>query len=358
MFMHFHAYVPSIFFSSILCCWYFSDCLSLSPSLSFLGYFALWHLNASPLHPRTHFNLRHPLLLPLTPLHLTFGSTMRRPVRTSWRTFLDEAFIWNAKSSYRIFPILTYPLSSIVGDRSQCVASQSRALQDFYSNMHGFDTSVPHFFSHVRGTRIIVTPEIVFVVLYVPRVAHPNYPGYDCLRIVSKDELSSLFYETTSSWGDHQNTHWSAFAKGLRFLNMVMTFILHPLSHRAPFFLNTITEPHSRFLLSLLEDISINFPSCFILSLIDIFRDTATRDKLNFLSTIMRILCHFSVSFLKSPYFLVMSSINAATVRWSEAQLRPRWPRTETTTPPASTAPSTSASSSSTGGVTLEAIMA
>ena len=102
--------------------------VSLSPSLSFLGYFALWHPNASPLHPRTHFNLRHPLLLPLTPLHLTFGSMMRRPVRTSWRTFLDKAFIWNAKSSYRIFPILTYPLSSIVGDRSQCVASQSRAL--------------------------------------------------------------------------------------------------------------------------------------------------------------------------------------------------------------------------------------
>ena len=140
MFMHFHAYVPSSFFFFFflnfiihiyiyfLSCWCFSDCRSLSPSLSFLGYFALWHPKASPLHPRTHYNLRHPLLLPLTPLHLTFGSMMRRPVRTSWRTFLDEAFIWNAKSSYRIFPILTYPLSSIVGDRSQCVASQSRAL--------------------------------------------------------------------------------------------------------------------------------------------------------------------------------------------------------------------------------------
>ena len=141
--MHFHAYVPSSFFFFFLnfiihiyiyiynfffVLLVLSDCLSLSPSLSFLGYFALWHPNASPLHPRTHFNLRHPLLLPLTPLHLTFGSMMRRPVRTSWRTFLDKAFIWNAKSSYRIFPILTYPLSSIVGDRSQCVASQSRAL--------------------------------------------------------------------------------------------------------------------------------------------------------------------------------------------------------------------------------------
>ena len=93
------------------------------------------------------------------------------------------------------------------------------------------------------------------------------------LRIMSKDELSSLFYETPSSWGDRQNTPCSGFAKGPRFLNMVMTFILHPLSHY-----NTITKPCARFLLSLLGDISIDFPSYFILSLIDVYKDTATRD--------------------------------------------------------------------------------
>ena len=54
---------------------------------------------------------------------------------------------------------------------------------------------------------------------------------------------------------------------------MVMTFILHPLSHY-----NSITEPRAQFLLSLLEDISIDFPSHFILSLIDVYRDTTTRD--------------------------------------------------------------------------------
>ena len=47
-----------------------------------------------------------------------------------------------------------------------------------------------------------------------------------------------------------------------------------------------------------------------------------------------------------------MSATDAATVRQSEAQLRPRRPQIETATPPASTAPSSSAS-----GVTLEAIM-
>ena len=91
------------------------------------------------------------------------------------------------------------------GWRSLCdipITCPSVIIQEFYSNMHGFNTSVPHFFSHIRGTRIIVTPDIVYEVLHVPRVAYPNYPSYDHLRTVSKDELSSLFYETPSSWGN------------------------------------------------------------------------------------------------------------------------------------------------------------
>ena len=95
---------------------------------------------------------------------------------------------------------------------------------------------------------------------------------------------------------------------------MVMTFILHPLSHY-----NSITEPRARFLLSLLKDISIDFPSHFILSLIDIYRDTATRDKLIFLSAITRLLRHFFASFPESPHFTVISAIDATTVQQSEA---------------------------------------
>ena len=41
---------------------------------------------------------------------------------------------------------------------------------------------------------------------------------------------------------------------------MVMTSVLHPFSHN-----NSIIEPRARFLLSLLEDISIDFPSHFII---------------------------------------------------------------------------------------------
>ena len=133
--------------------------------------------------------------------------------------------------------------------------------------MHRFDTSVPHFITRVRD--IVVTQNIVSEVLHVPRVAHLDYPSCDHLRIVSKDKLSSLFCETPSSWGDCRNTPCSGFAKGPRFLNMVMTFILHS-------------------------------------------------------SAITWLLCHFSVSYPDSPYFTFMYAIDAATVRRSIAQLRPR----------------------------------
>ena len=97
--------------------------VSLSPSLFFLHYSTLWHLNANPLRSRTLFVLGHPFLL--IPLLLTYSSVMIKPERTFWGTFLDEAFIQNAKSFYWIFPILTFPLSSTVGVGSHCVASQS-----------------------------------------------------------------------------------------------------------------------------------------------------------------------------------------------------------------------------------------
>ena len=179
--------------------------------------------------------------------------------------------------------------------------------------MHEFDYSVPHFSTRVRGTRIVVTPDIVSEVLHVPRVVHLDYPSCERLKTVSKDELMSLFYKTPSSWGDSQNTR-CAFAKCSRFPNMVMTFVLHPLFHY-----NSITESRAQFLLSLLEHISIDFPSHFILSLIDVYKDTVTCNKLIFPSAITRILRHFSVSFPVFNHFPIMCAIDAATVRRSKA---------------------------------------
>ena len=272
--------------------------MSLSLSLSRLV--ALWHLNVSLLHLGTLFISGH-LLLILPPL--TFGSVMRRPVRTSRRTFHDEAFIWNAKSFCQIFLTLTYLLCGVP------ITCPSMIIQEFCSNMHRFDYSIPLFVTRVRGICMVVTTDIVFEVLHNPKVAHPDYPDCDHLKTVSEDELTSPFCETPSSWGDRQNTLCSTFAKGPRFLNMVMTFILHPLSHY-----NTITEPRTHFLLSLIEDLSIDFPSHFILSLIDVYRDTTTRDKLIFPSAITQLLCHFSLSYPKSPYFTFMCAIDAASV--------------------------------------------
>ena len=129
--------------------------------------------------------------------------------------------------------------------------------------------------------------------------------------------MISVFYEHPSDWGNHQFTPCKAFAKGPKFMNMVMTFVLHPFSHY-----NSITEHCARFLLSLLEHLTIDFPSHFILSIIDLYRDAVTRDKLIFHLAITRILCHFSVSFPSSDRFSVMCAIDTTTVKHSKAQFR------------------------------------
>ena len=59
--------------------------------------------------------------------------------------------------------------------------------------MHGLDSSVPLFHTCVRGTRIVVTPELVFDVLCVSKVEHPDYPSCEHMRTVSKDEMISVF---------------------------------------------------------------------------------------------------------------------------------------------------------------------
>ena len=115
-------------------------------------------------------------------------------------------------------------------------------IQEFYSNMHGIDRSVPYFVTHVRGISIPVTSQLVADVLRVPRIEFPNYPSCERLRTVSKDELMSSFCERPSEWGECQFTYCSGFAKGPRILNIVMTFVLYPFSHY-----NSITESRALF---------------------------------------------------------------------------------------------------------------
>ena len=285
MFMHFHAYIHSFIFILILILLVLFY-VFLSLPLSFVSCF---------MDPKQKFTPSQNLLcfgasssFDTTPSHVRFHDDKAR------KDFSENLFWWGIHLEHQVIlsnffnsnlptVIYTRGWESLYGNP---ITYPSMIIQEFYSNMHGFDTSIPHYVTCVRGTRIVVTPDIE--ILHIPRVAHPDYPSYDCLRIVSKDELSSLFCEKPSSRGDRQNTSCSGFAKGPRFLNMVMTFILHPLFHY-----NSITEPRAWFLLSLLKDIFIDFPSHFILFLIDVYRDTTTRDKLIFPSAIMRFLCHF-----------------------------------------------------------------
>ena len=74
-------------------------------------------------------------------------------------------------------------------------------IQEFYSNIHGIDTAVPQFVITFRGTCIVVTSDHIFEVLCISKVAHPDYPGRECLWTMSRDNLLSHFYEKPFLWG-------------------------------------------------------------------------------------------------------------------------------------------------------------
>ena len=85
---------------------------------------------------------------------------------------------------------------------------------------------------------------------------------------------------------------------------------------------NTITEPCAHFLLSLMEGLSINFPS-------NCYRKTVTHDKLIFPSAIAHILTHLHVTIPPSPHFYVIGAISKKSIRRSVAQLTTKRPHVE-----------------------------
>ena len=87
-----------------------------------------------------------------------------------------------------------------------------------------------------------------------------------------------------------------------------------------------------------LKHLTIDFPSHFILSIIDVHLDSASCDKLIFPSTITRILRHFFVPFPLSDHFTFMCAIDYATVKCSEAQFQSR--QSDSATPSSCSAPS------------------
>ena len=117
-------------------------------------------------------------------------------------------------------------------------------------------------------------------------------------------------------WGGLLNFATHDFAKGLRILNMVMTFILTPWSHY-----NTIIKPCAHFLFSLLEGLYIDFPSHMIVSMINIYQGTVTCDKLIFPSAITLILTRMYIPIPSTPLFSIMGAISQECMWRSAAQL-------------------------------------
>ena len=71
--------------------------------------------------------------------------------------------------------------------------------------------------------------------------------------------------------------------------------------------------------------------------MIDIYRDTATRDKLIFPSAITCILSHVHVTFPLFTHFYAMGAISKESIRRSNAQLAAKRPRVEFTSTDATT---------------------
>ena len=212
--------------------WDFSDCLFFSPSLLFT-----FVVSIAPKRKST---------LAQNPLR-SGASSSSDPTLSHIRFHDDDAFKAFSENFSRrgihserqviLTDFADTDLPSVIHSRgweSLCdvlVTCPLVLIQKFYSNIHGIDQSVPFFFTCVQGTRIPITPQLVADVLRVPRIEFPDYPGCEHLRIVSRDELMSAFYERPTAWGKRLFTPCRLFAKGPRFMNMVMTFVLHLLSH-------------------------------------------------------------------------------------------------------------------------------
>ena len=134
-------------------------------------------------------------------------SSVRFPVEDARKAFLEKFSRWGIHFECQVIlaDFADIDLPTVIHSRcweSLCdvpVTCPSVLIQEFYSNMHGFDFLVPYFITWVQGTRIVVTPHIVADVLRVPRVEFPNYPGYERLRTLSKDKLISTFCEHLSN---------------------------------------------------------------------------------------------------------------------------------------------------------------
>ena len=180
---------------------------------------------------------------------------------------------------------------------------------------------------------------------------HLDYLSHERLFSISRDELTLLFCEKAMLWGGSLNFSTIEFAKDPRILNMVMTFVLTPWSHY-----NTIIESRARFFLSLMEDLSIDFPSHMIESIIEVYRDTTTCDMLIFILAITCILTHIHVTIPPSPLLYVMGAISKESIWRSVVDLAVKRPRMETMDAAPTLQPSYSSTPSSSSRVDVSLV--
>ena len=172
-----HTYFLFIIFAIIVAVWDFSDCLFL-----FLPLFLFT------------------LVVSMAP------KCKSTPARNPFRS--DASSSSDPSPSNVLSDFADTGLPSVIHSRgweSLCDVSVTCPLvliQEFYSNMHGINSSVPLFFTCVRGMRIPVTPQLVADVLRVSKIEFPDYLGCERLRTVSRDELMSAFCERPSAWGE------------------------------------------------------------------------------------------------------------------------------------------------------------
>ena len=163
---HVHAFFMHTSFLSFLflCFWLWLCSLSFSLSLSRIDY--AWHpKHVSPLQLRI---LLVPglLLLILSPL-FTFVSVMRKPKRTSWRTFKNVAFIWSTMLFCQIFLTFLSPPSFRLGVGNLYMRDPWGIPSCLYMSFTPIYTvSISQYFG---------------LPLHVPWVVHPDYP--DCDRL-------------------------------------------------------------------------------------------------------------------------------------------------------------------------------
>ena len=280
--------------------------VSLSPPLS--QTVCAWHLRANLLYPRTLFVPRHHLLILL--LFLS-SSVMRRLIRTSWRTFPDVAFIQNATWFYHIFSILLYPLSFTVRDGNLYVRySWATPSWSYRSSTPICMVSIPLYLTGSRyayrshtgaylwcttrsegGTLVVLIynlcPKTNSLLSFVRHLLHGVIVKTFHTRALQKVQGSLTWW-------------WHSF------------FILCLTITRLPSLVLAFCFPSLRIL-------PLTSLAHFFLSLIDVYRDTATCDKLIFPSAITRIIRHSSIPYPEYVHFTIIGAISIMSVWWSEA---------------------------------------